>query len=68
MPINSTLSERIDWLFTLTLSGLSTRYGTFQGQHYKQFLPHGIVLDVTYPPRPIPTALFEFAQRQLSGH
>jgi len=68
MPSNepSWLERRIDWRFVVEHAGNRVRYGLFREQHYKQFLPGGIVISKLHQPRKIPSELYEMAQRELT--
>ncbi len=59
-----TLSERIEWVFSVQLGALAARYGILAGDFYKQVLPGGTVVDQVYPPRKIPKEHFDLAARQ----
>ncbi len=61
-PDYSRLQDRIDWHFTVALQGQVSRYGTFHGVFYKQYLPAGIPVPNRHPPKRIPKALYDRAK------
>jgi len=57
------LSTLVSWSFVGNVGGLTARYGTYAGEHYKQVLPGGVVADQLYPPKKITQELYAFAER-----
>jgi hypothetical protein len=58
----TTNEQVIDWQFTVSEGGLTSRYGMLGGFFYKQFLPGGLVLPVINPPRRISAIQFTMAR------
>ena len=56
------LQKWINWEFTLSEQDLTTRWGTFAGTFWKQFLPGGVPIASIHPPRKVPKRLFEIAR------
>jgi len=62
-PDPKRLQDQIDWQFTAAQQGQLSRYGTFAGGFYKQFLPAGLDLPSTHPPRRIDEKVYRFIER-----
>jgi hypothetical protein len=56
----------IDWRFQVVEQGQTARYGQLGDLFYKQYLPAGLVLDRTHPPKRISEALYLFALRRYN--
>lgn len=54
----------VTWDFTLILQGKVSRYGHINDIKYKQFLPAGLELADTYPPRPIDDFQYAMAEKR----
>lgn len=52
MP-KTTSESVIEWQFTISEQGMTSRYGMLGGFFYKQFLPHGVAIPQLSPPRRI---------------
>lgn len=61
------LSRSITWDFQLAASGSIARYGSLGSTRYKQYLPGGIEVPGSYPPRPIGDKVYQLAKRQYDG-
>lgn len=57
----SQLASLVQWRFTISEQGSSSRYGTYSGEYYKQYLPNGNVFSDTYPPKRISAQLYTIA-------
>jgi len=59
---NTDLGNAIKWGFSIMSQGMSARYGTLNGQLYKQFTPGGNVFADQYPPKPIDAKQYAIAE------
>ena len=57
------LEELIEWHFHVAEQHYHARYGTFNNQFWKQYLPGGTVVTLLHPPKKIPKALYDHAKK-----
>jgi len=62
-PSITSLEEVITWEFSVANQFSQARYGTFDGRHWKQFMPGGTILSALHPPKAIPKAQYDHAKK-----
>lgn len=58
------ISDRIHWLFEVAEQAKVSRYGTYGGDYWKQYLPNGIPFPELHPPKKISKTVFDLAARR----
>lgn len=58
------LEDLIQWHFTVGEQDFMSRYGTYAGRFWKQFLPGGLPMPELHPPKLITQQAYELAERQ----
>jgi len=62
LPSNKPLDDVIAWHFHVSEQHNQARYGVWQGKHWKQFMPSGMINTVLHPPKLISKAVYEHAK------
>ena len=62
-PTITRLVDVINWQFHVVEQIHHARYGTFNNQFWKQYLPGGTVVTPLHPPKAIPKALYDHAKK-----
>lgn len=55
------LQEAVQWQFTLQEQSAVSRFGTLNGEFWKQYLSHGIPFPELHPPKKILPKLYDLA-------
>jgi hypothetical protein len=61
------LQMLINWQFTLKAQNQSSRFGVYNEEYWKQFLPFGKPFPDQYPPRRITKLNYDLAVRQFNA-
>jgi len=62
-PTITRLEELIEWQFHVAEQIHHARYGTFNNQFWKQYLPGGTIITALHPPKKIPKAHYDKAKK-----
>ena len=58
----------IDWQFAIQEQGFTSRYGVSGSDHYRQYLPFGIIDETGHPPKRVDARLYNIARAKwLAG-
>jgi hypothetical protein len=67
LPDPERLQGLIAWQFTVADQNQVSRYGTYDGAFWKQYLPQGAPFPSLHPPKKILQALYERAKTQATA-